>query len=447
MSDSTSGYEFIIVGGGAMGVSTAFHLSHHSKSILVLDHQFLGAASRDVNKIVRFDYTDSFYMNLAREARSVWTSSQLFKDHFHPTGRVVAYDDESHLSSIKANHKLNGLSVLEDLSPADAAQKLGGLINCPNRPGQNATFNPFDAWVNFPECVAAMQDESTSRGVQFKNDLVEKLSLDIHGSCTGVVTTDGVIPCSRKVIVAAGAWTEKLLATNRSLQSRSDTGTKRLLERRRSWLPNISVLSRFASQTLGRRDAANARLRRYPVATGVCVVHFALHGEELEWFNRNPIFSYLGHGEILPPTDKGILKMTVVKSFTNMNPDLQMSVPLEACGKEVPKALHEEVQNFVDMVCPTLSNRERVIRLYWDGITATQDPIIDTLPNDVVLATGGSYHMAKFLPIIGKFVVAEINGLLADPQKSRWTISNARSAELGNQPYLMPDRDLHDLSF
>lgn len=81
-----------------------------------------------------------------------------------------------------------------------------------------------------------------------------------------------------------------------------------------------------------------------------------------------------------------------------------------------------------------------------DGITATQDPIIDTLPSDVVVASGGLFHMAKFLPIIGKFVVAEINGQLGQPQKSRWAISNGRSGALRNHPHLVPDQDLHDLS-
>lgn len=131
----------------------SYSLSYQSESVLVLDCQFSCAASRDVNKIVRFDYADPFYMSLAREARSEWTSSLLFKDHFHSTGRVVAYDGGSQLSSIKANHKLHGLSVLEDLSPANAAQKLGCLINCPV---PNATFNPLDAWVDLPQCVAAI---------------------------------------------------------------------------------------------------------------------------------------------------------------------------------------------------------------------------------------------------------------------------------------------------
>jgi hypothetical protein len=72
-----------------------------------------------------------------------------------------------------------------------------------------------------------------------------------------------------------------------------------------------------------------------------------------------------GLGEVLSPTGEGILKMTVVKSFTYKDSGQQISVPFEASGTEVLRALHEEVQHFVDMVCPALSSRERVIRLFW----------------------------------------------------------------------------------
>lgn len=261
MSDrSNQGYEYIIIGSGTMGVSTAFHLSHQSKSILVLDHEFPGAASRDINKIVRFDYTDPFYMSLAREARSEWTSSHLFKGHLHPTGRVVVYDNDSQLSSIKANHELNGLSILEDLSPADVAQKLGGLINCPNRSISNATFNPLDVWVNFPQCVAAMQDEAISHGVQFKNCLITELSFDSRGRCTGVRTTDEAFSCSSKVIMAAGAWTEKLLATDKSLSGCLDHRTSTAYRTHRSWLSIIPTVFSFVRQLFGGYDTANTRL-------------------------------------------------------------------------------------------------------------------------------------------------------------------------------------------
>jgi glycine/D-amino acid oxidase-like deaminating enzyme len=106
-----------------------------------------------------------------------------------------------------------------------------------------------------------MREEAMSRGVQFKNVLVEELNFDSasSGRCTGVSTPEGVICCSEKIIVAAGAWTERLLAKYK--------------------IP------------LG--------IRSYPLATEVCVVHFTLYGEELEQFKQNPIFSYHRHGECL----------------------------------------------------------------------------------------------------------------------------------------------------
>lgn len=79
-------------------------------------------------------------------------------------------------------------------------------------------------------------------------------------------------------------------------------------------------------------------------------------------------------------------------------------------------------------------------------MTPTQDPIIDTLGNNVIVASGGSYHMAKFLPTIGKFVVAKIYEQSPLLQKSRWSITEDRFSACQHQPYLVPGRDLHDLS-
>lgn len=290
-------YDYIIVGGGAMGVSTAYHLSQISSSILVLDQPFLGAASRDVNKIIRFDYTDAFYMDLAREAITEWTSNRLFQGYVHSTGRVVAYDDESQLSSIKINHELKGLSVLEDMTPSDVAQKLGRLIHCPKSSKTNATFNPLDAWVNFPECVAAMREQAKSHGVQFEEGLVEELSFDNHGRCSGVRTTDDIITCTRKVVVATGAWTEKLLGKSSPLKCQIRDGIYSPRGWNRSWLPSLSLIPTYVRQLFGISGSPSPPSRSWPVATGVSVVHFTLHGKQLEEFKRIPIFSYPGHGE------------------------------------------------------------------------------------------------------------------------------------------------------
>lgn len=57
--------------------------------------------------------------------------------------------------------------------------------------------------------------------------------------------------------------------------------------------------------------------------------------------------------------------MTMVKSFTHVEPEYQVSVPREASDGDIPKALRGEVQGFVDKVCPLLSGHERTVRLYW----------------------------------------------------------------------------------
>src|SRR5688572_14954329 len=67
--------DILIVGAGVFGVSTAYHLSespnHTPSNIILLDRAPAPssyAASTDVNKIVRADYTIPFYMDLAHEA-------------------------------------------------------------------------------------------------------------------------------------------------------------------------------------------------------------------------------------------------------------------------------------------------------------------------------------------------------------------------------------------
>src|SRR6266498_2433131 len=77
---TTSHSSILIVGAGIFGTSTAYHLSQSSpnpSTITVLDrfhYPPLEAASTDINKIVRSDYSSPFYMSLAYEAMDAWSS-------------------------------------------------------------------------------------------------------------------------------------------------------------------------------------------------------------------------------------------------------------------------------------------------------------------------------------------------------------------------------------
>ncbi|KAK5277404.1 hypothetical protein LTR40_010439, partial [Exophiala xenobiotica] len=127
--DSTNDNEsdILIIGSGIFGTSTAYHLSQQSQNhaspspspsrrITVLDRAPTpspAAASSDINKIVRADYSKPFYMDLAYEAMRYWTSDTdpvtdtdtdsppglgpLTSRHFHQTGWVALDEEDSDL--------------------------------------------------------------------------------------------------------------------------------------------------------------------------------------------------------------------------------------------------------------------------------------------------------------------------------------------------------------
>lgn len=70
----------LIIGAGVFGASTAYHLSLQYKDpskITILDrtpNPPAPAASTDINKIIRADYSSAFYTGIAYEAMEAWSS-------------------------------------------------------------------------------------------------------------------------------------------------------------------------------------------------------------------------------------------------------------------------------------------------------------------------------------------------------------------------------------
>jgi sarcosine oxidase / L-pipecolate oxidase len=118
----------LIVGAGIFGTSTAYHLTHsvlkattqlsppRTTKVTLLDHSPLGAgmgASEDINKIIRADYSQNFYMDLGYEAIEAWKSlsepNGIFEGLYHQTGWVVLDDEQSdHCARIKKLYSERG---------------------------------------------------------------------------------------------------------------------------------------------------------------------------------------------------------------------------------------------------------------------------------------------------------------------------------------------------
>jgi sarcosine oxidase / L-pipecolate oxidase len=85
-------------------------------------------------------------------------------------------------------------------------------------------------------------------------------------------------------------------------------------------------------------------------------------------------------------------------------------------------------------------------RFCWDAISRDDNFFITKHPatEKLYLATIGSFHSFKFLPIIGKYVVKMLNGDLDDEHKRRWAWD--REMDGGSEGHVYwPKRDWADV--
>src|SRR5436190_6485014 len=131
--------DILIVGAGVFGASTAYHLAltyPDPSRITILDvcpYPPPRAASTDISKIIRADYTNPFYMELAYEAMDAWGSWPIFAqaDVFHRTGWVVFEGRESDQAQlIRSNFRASSREdTTVDLTPHDVQTRWAGLLS------------------------------------------------------------------------------------------------------------------------------------------------------------------------------------------------------------------------------------------------------------------------------------------------------------------------------
>src|SRR5258708_38891371 len=73
--------DLTIIGGGIMGLCTAYYASEFVENITILEKVSIGegnkaAASFSYTRSIRNDYLDPFYARLAYEARKLWLEIQ-----------------------------------------------------------------------------------------------------------------------------------------------------------------------------------------------------------------------------------------------------------------------------------------------------------------------------------------------------------------------------------
>jgi sarcosine oxidase/L-pipecolate oxidase len=431
----------LIVGAGVFGTSTAYHLSLTYKDptlITVLDRTPFPpshAASTDINKIVRADYSQRFYMDLAYEAMEAWENWPDLRDEhglfFHRSGWINLEAEDSDLAErIRRNFKQRGGDPTSDVKLDEGLRDMwNGVLKETSFQGlRSAYWNEQAGWADAGAAVEKMMSEAVRRGVHYVCGDVQELVLDEKG-VRGVKSADTKVYGAEKVLLCTGAWT-----------------------------------SQFLSKT---EDELNfneeIRIEQQLSAAGVCVAHYKLSDEEAYELRNMPVFIYKDAGEVLPPplrmhpapSGHHILKYTNARSFTNIIRTASghlISAPPDQDQSIVPENLKQEtLTNMIRKSMPKYSNRPvEYWRLCWDAITRTQDQLITKHPHpqlsNLYLAVGGSFHSWKFLPTIGKYVVNVLEDRSNGAEKDgRWGWKNGPEQGRGAHEKVMPKRELRDL--
>lgn len=147
----------LIIGAGAFGTSTAFHLVEQGyQNVTILDRfspPSKDAASSDLNKVIRYDYPNPLYTALAQETMEVWKSSNhLLSGMFHPTGWLMSANgiSNSFVDAAYITAKKLGIDAVRRMDVSEIKRKWPGFKG--DFPAWTNVWSPEAGWVR-PLCL------------------------------------------------------------------------------------------------------------------------------------------------------------------------------------------------------------------------------------------------------------------------------------------------------
>lgn len=419
----------LIVGAGIFGTSTAYNLArsyNDPSKITVIDRDPSPpnlAASTDINKIIRADYSSPFYCHLAYEALFSWATWPELKPFYHRTGWIMLDQAGSDLSErIRRVFRDRGHDPTENVSLRQVEERWNGILKGTDLKGfEKAYWNPEAGWCDAAAATASLMKAALNYGVNYVTGDVSNLVVD-QGMVQAVRTRDGRHFSADQIVLATGAWTSSLMSPIEDML-------------------NIPEEDRVEHQAQ---------------ATGVAVAHYKMSEAEMEQLSEMPVVVYGEHGEVIPPPSNRLLKFTNSYTFSNvvmtgsghrisMPPDRDQHIVSDRLKRETEAVMPSKVMpNF------TRGKEAEYWRICWDSRTPTQDWLLCRHPNsnlqNLYLAIGGSFHSYKFLPIAGQYMVNVLNGKGNGAEMDRaWAWKKDTTGLRGAHESTAPKRELRDL--
>jgi sarcosine oxidase len=200
--------DLIVVGGGAMGLATAWAAAPDA-DVVVIERFAPGharGASHGGERIWRHAYVDGAYVEMALAAEDGWRRLEAVAGRtlLHRVG-CVEHGTGAELEALARTSAAHGVAT-ERLSPAAAQRRWPAM-----RFSTDVLLQPAAGWVRAADALEALAAEVGRAGVDLRYGAPARLEPGSGGDGVRVTVGDEVVSAP-VAVVTAGAWTGDVLA-------------------------------------------------------------------------------------------------------------------------------------------------------------------------------------------------------------------------------------------
>jgi sarcosine oxidase/L-pipecolate oxidase len=110
---------------------------------------------------------------------------------------------------------LCGASPSNIISVEEAKPSFNGIFSDGNWTGVKESYwSPKSGWAEADHALKSVIQAALDHGVSYRESAVQKLIIDKHGNCSGIVAEDGTEMTADHIILCTGARTAQLLASS-----------------------------------------------------------------------------------------------------------------------------------------------------------------------------------------------------------------------------------------
>ena len=331
-------YDVIIIGGGVIGTSIAFHLSKRGKHVLLIEKNDLaaGASGSCDQQIILQSKNPGVHLKLALTSAELYQDLVQELDHdieYKHSGGMILIETQEEMQVMQdfvARQRQTGLQV--DILPREDAVKL--------QPGLakhivGATYSPQDAEVNPLEVTLAFAKAAKKLGTEVLLE-TEVIGLTINGDCVEGVITEKSTFYADTVINAAGAWAPeigRMVGLNIPITPRK--GQIAITEPCAPFLRKVMLSAQYIVAKYHPEVLENASSRAMQLGVGLALSQTQkgniLIGATREFVGYNTRVSYDGMREILKNAARlvpSLKQMNLIRVMAGLRPYTPDGLPL-----------------------------------------------------------------------------------------------------------------------